>query len=242
MNELLLVGLIAVVAFAYALVGHGGASGYIALLTLAGFSIAVVRPSALVLNICVSAVAFAHYAAAGHFRWRLFWPFAVLAVPAAWLGAQVELDPLLYKRVLAMCLLVAVARLFGLFRGGEGPQREVPVPVALIIGAVLGLVSGLIGIGGGILLSPLLLLFRWADARTAAATSALFILVNSLAGIAALWSRTVTFGPQVLTWVGVAVLGGVLGGWTGARRLPELRLRQALGVVLIFAAIKLFLP
>lgn len=242
MNELLLIGLIALVAFAYALVGHGGASGYIALLTLAGFSVAVVRPSALVLNCCVSAVAFTQYAAAGHFRWRLFWPFAVLAVPAAWLGAQVELDPLLYKRVLALCLLVAVARLFGAFGDGEGPRRTVAVPVALLIGAVLGLVSGLIGIGGGILLSPLLLLFRWADARTAAATSALFILVNSLAGIAALWSPSVTFGPQVLTWVGVAVIGGLVGSWFGACRLPEIRLRQALGVVLTFAAIKLFLP
>jgi hypothetical protein len=242
MNEAVLIGLIALVAFAYSLVGHGGASGYIALLTLAGLSAAVVRPSALVLNVCVSAVAFMHYAKAGHFRWKLFWPFAALAVPAAWLGSQVVLDPLVYQRILALCLLVAVARLFGLFGNGEGERRAVPMALAIGIGAVLGLVSGVIGIGGGILLSPLLLLFRWADAKTTAATSALFILVNSLAGLAGLWSGGATFDPRMLTWVGVALVGGAVGSWLGARRMPEPRLRQALGAVLVLASFKLFFP
>jgi uncharacterized membrane protein YfcA len=242
MNEALLIGLIALVAFAYALVGHGGASGYIALLTLAGLSATVVRPSALVLNVCVSALAFVQFARSGHFQWKLFWPFAVLAVPAAWLGSHIDLDPLVYRRILALCLLVAVVRLFGLFGSGEGERREVPLGLALAIGAALGLVSGVIGIGGGILLSPILLLFRWADARTTAATSALFILVNSLAGIAGLWSTVAPFEPRMLTWVGVALVGGVAGSWVGARRMPEPRLRQALGVVLFFASFKLFLP
>lgn len=242
MNEALLIGLIALVAFAYSLVGHGGASGYIALLTLAGLSASVVRPSALVLNVCVSTIAFMHYASAGHFRWKLFWPFAVLAVPAAWLGAHVTLEPLVYKRILALCLLVAVARLFGLFGSGEEARREVPMALAIGIGAVLGLVSGVIGIGGGILLSPLFLLLRWADAKTTAATSALFILVNSLAGLAGLWSNGATLDPRMLTWVGVALVGGLAGSWLGARRVPEPRLRQALGVVLVFASFKLFFP
>ena len=242
MNEVLLIGLITLVAFAYALVGHGGASGYIALLTLAGLSILVVRPSALVLNICVSALAFVQFARAGHFRWKLFWPFALLAVPCAWLGSRVDLEPIVYQRLLALCLLVAVTRLFGLFGSGEGQQREVPVALAIGIGAVLGLIAGVIGIGGGILLSPLLLLFRWADAKTTAATSALFILVNSLAGLAGLWSGGATLDPHMLTWVGVALLGGLAGSWLGAQRVPEPRLRQALGVVLVFASVKLFFP
>lgn len=242
MNEVLLIGLLALVAFAYALVGHGGASGYIALLTLAGLSVSVVRPSALVLNVCVSALAYVQFARAGHFQWTLFWPFAVFAVPCAWLGSQVDLEPLLYQRILAGCLLVAVARLFGLFGSGEGERRAVPMAVALGIGALLGLVSGVIGIGGGILLSPLLLLFRWADAKTTAATSALFILANSLAGLAGLWSNGATLDPRMLTWVGVALVGGVAGSWLGARRVPEPRLRQALGLVLVFASVKLFFP
>lgn len=242
MSELLLIGLIALVAFAYALVGHGGASGYIALLTLAGLSAAVVRPSALALNVCVSAIAFVQYARAGHFRWTLFWPFAVLAVPAAWLGAQVELDPLVYKRLLALCLVVAVLRLLGAFGQGAGEGRPLPLGAAVMIGAALGFISGVIGIGGGILLSPLLLLFRWADARTTAATSALFILVNSLAGLLGVARTGAFFDPRMVGWVAVAVAGGMLGSWLGARRVPEPRLRQALGVVLFFAAVKLWWP
>jgi uncharacterized membrane protein YfcA len=242
MNEVLLIGLIGLVAFAYAMVGHGGASGYIALLTLAGVSTLAVRSSALALNVCVSAIAFVHYRQAGHFRWQLFWPFAVLAVPAAWLGAQVEVEPLVYKRMLALCLLAAVLRLLGVFGTGEGAQRPVPVAAALGIGAVLGLLSGIIGIGGGILLSPLLLLFRWADARTTAATSALFILVNSLAGLAGIVGEGIAFDPRMAGWVAVALAGGLLGSWLGARRVPEPRLRQALGVVLFFAAVKLWWP
>jgi hypothetical protein len=112
----------------------------------------------------------------------------------------------------------------------------------MVIGAVLGLLSGVIGIGGGILLSPLLLLFRWADARTTAATSALFILVNSLAGLLGLARTGASADPRLVGWVAVAVAGGMLGSWLGARRVPEPRLRQALGVVLFFAAVKLWWP
>ena len=242
MNDALLIGLIALVAFAYALVGHGGASGYIALLTLAGLSAVVVRPSALALNVCVSAIAFVQYRRAGHVRRDLFAPFAVPAVPAAWLGAQVEVEPLVYKRLLALCLLVAVLRLLGAFGTGEGAHRPVPLAAALVIGAALGFISGVIGIGGGILLSPLLLLFHWADARTTAATSALFILVNSLAGLAGLVGEGAAFDPRMIGWVAVAVGGGLLGSWLGARRVPEPRLRQVLGVVLLFAAVKLWWP
>src|SRR5690606_3708819 len=154
MDGTLLIALIALVACAYAMVGHGGASGYLALMALAGMSVAVMRPSALVLNLFVSAIAFTQFARAGHFSWTVFRPFALASIPAAWLGAQVQLDPLVYKRILAVCLLFAVARLFGLFGKGSTVLRPVPLGWGLLIGLLLGFVSGMIGIGGGILLSP----------------------------------------------------------------------------------------
>lgn len=242
MDPILLTALIGLVAFAYALVGHGGASGYLALMALAGTTIAVMRPTALMLNLFVSAIAFAQYARAGHFHWRTFWPFALLSVPMAWAGAQVVLDPAIYERVLAICLLFAVARLFGLFGKGTDAQRPVPLFAALGIGAVLGLVSGMIGIGGGILLSPILMLCRWADAKITAAISALFIFVNSAAGIMGVLFGGEALPSEMLHWILAAVGGGLLGSWIGASRLPELRLRQALGLVLLFASIKLMLP
>lgn len=231
--------LIALVAFAYAMVGHGGASGYLAVMALAGMSIAVMRPTALVLNLFVSAIAFVQYARGEHFRWRTFWPFAVLSVPAAWLGAQYMPDPVVYKRILAVCLLFAVARLFGMFGKVKGPAVPVPIAWALLIGAVLGLVSGMIGIGGGVLLGPLLLLFRWADMKTTAATTALFIFVNSLSGLAGALASGQTLDRHMVPWIAAAMAGGMLGGWLGAHRMQEKRLKQALGLVLLFASVKL---
>ncbi|HRF82020.1 MAG TPA: sulfite exporter TauE/SafE family protein [Flavobacteriales bacterium] len=242
MNEATLALLLALVAFLYASVGHGGASGYIAVMTLLGFAPEEVRPKALLLNLFVSAMAFAQFSRAGHFRWKLFWPFAVASVPMAWIGARIQLDVLVYKRVLALCLVFAVARLLGVFGRGDGPDRSPAWPVALGIGALLGLVSGMIGIGGGILLSPVLLLFRWSTAKESAAVSAAFIFVNSLAGLISLGASSGSglFDRDHVVWVGAALLGGSLGAYIGAQRFSQLRLRQVLGVVLLFASIKLF--
>jgi len=242
MNELLFLGLIAIVAFAYAMVGHGGASGYLALMALAGIPLLIARPSALMINLFVSAIAFTQYARAGHFRWALFWPFAITSVPMAWLGAQVEIDPLMYKRILAVCLLLAVVRLLGFFGSNDNMERPVPLVAALVIGAALGSVSGLIGIGGGILLSPVLLLMRWADTKVTACTSALFILVNSAAGLAGTEALTSVIDLRLLTWVAAAIIAGLVGAYIGARRLEQRRLSQALGVVLLFACVKLWWP
>ena len=242
MNELLFLSIIAVVAFAYAMVGHGGASGYLALMPLAGIPLIVARPSALMINLVVSAIAFAQYARAGHFRWPLFWPFAITSVPMAWLGAQVEIDPLMYKRILAVCLLLAVVRLLGFFGTNDKAERQVPLAAALLIGVTLGFVSGLIGIGGGILLSPVLLLMRWADTKVTACTSALFILVNSAAGLGGTPDLAAMIDVHLLSWVAVALCAGLVGAYIGARRLEQPRLRQALGVVLLFACVKLWWP
>jgi len=241
MDSTLLILLIAFVAFAYAMVGHGGASGYLALMALAGMSVVVMRPTALVLNLFVSAISFTLYARSGHFKWSTFCPFAVLSIPAAWLGAHVVLDPVIYKRILAVCLLFAVAKLFGFFGKGKDGLRPIPLVWGLLIGSALGFVSGMIGIGGGILLSPVLLLFNWADMKTTAATSALFIFVNSAAGIVGAFGNGETLGTEMVPWIIAAVLGGLLGSWIGAKRLNELRLKQALGIVLLFASVKLMM-
>lgn len=231
--------LLAGVAFAYAMVGHGGASGYLALLTLIGYAAGMVKPSALLLNLLVSSIAFVQFARAGHFRWNTFWPFALGSVPAAWFGARLHLDPLWYQRVLGCLLLFAVARMLWPSINSARDPEPMNVPLAIGLGALLGLVSGMIGIGGGIILSPLLLLLHWADVRTTAATSALFIFVNSASGLASLDRQGGGFNEHLLLWAGAAAAGGVLGAWIGSRRLPSARLRQALGIVLFFAAVKL---
>ncbi len=141
MNELTIALLLALVAFLYASVGHGGASGYIAVMTLLGFAPEVVRPTALTLNLFVSAMAFAQFTRAGHFRWRLFWPFAAASMPMAWMGARIHLDVVVYKRILAVCLLIAVGRLLGFFGGGDERKAPPALAVALAIGAVLGLMA-----------------------------------------------------------------------------------------------------
>jgi uncharacterized membrane protein YfcA len=242
MNDAVILLLVAAVAFAYALVGHGGASGYLALMGVLGFAPEVMRPTALVLNICVSLVAFVQFSAAGHFRWKLFWPFALASVPFAFMGGRIGLDPLWYKRALALCIIMAALRLFGVFGHGQRALREVPLGIALAVGALIGGLSGMLGIGGGILLSPVLLICAWADSKEAAAVSALFILVNSIAGLAGMSVQALHVDQDMLIWSATAILGGLFGSYIGARRAPEPRLRQALGAVLLLASIKLCWP
>lgn len=242
MNELLLIGLIALVAFAYAMVGHGGASGYLALLGIAGYAAEEMKPSALLLNLCVSVIAFVQFQRSGHFRWKIFWPFAALSVPFAFVGAGIELDPMVYQRILGACIVVAALRLLGVFKSRMVEVRPIHVPTALFIGATIGSLSGLLGIGGGVLLSPVLLLLAWADAKGAAAVSALFIFVNSAAGLVKLGSIGAAFTADMLQWTAAAIGGGLLGAWLGARQAPEPRLRQVLGGVLLLASVKLLWP
>ena len=242
MSSLATLVLLAMIAALYASVGHGGASGYLALMALLGHSQDVMRPSALMMNLFVSAIAFAQFARAGHFRWNLFWPFAIASVPMAFLGAQVTLDPLVYKRILALCLLFAVGRLFGLFGNTSTTQVTVRLPLAVLIGAALGLVSGMIGIGGGILLSPAILLLRWADVKETAGVSALFIFVNSAAGILGAFGSGATIGVDAWGWIAAVIFGGLIGGHIGSNLLKEPRLRQVLGAVLLLASVKLMLP
>jgi uncharacterized protein len=233
-----------VAAFLYATVGHGGASAYIAAMALAGVAPAEMRPIALQLNVLVSALATVKFYRAGHFRWSLFWPFAAVSIPAAYLGGAITLPGSAYKVLVGAVLLYAGWQLWWSARAGQElrPARPLPVPVAMAIGAVLGILSGLTGVGGGIFLSPILLLFGWAGTKQTSAVAAPFILVNSLAALAAGFVRNPTLPPDYAWWLMAAVL---VGGWAGAeygsRRFANPVIRQLLAVVLGIAGGKMVL-
>ena len=233
-----------VAAFLYASVGHGGASAYIAAMALAGVAPAEMRPVALQLNVVVSALATYKFYRAGHFRWSLFWPFASVSIPAAYLGGAIILPGSAYKVLVGLVLLYAGWQLWWSARaGGElRTLRRLPVPLAMAIGALLGVLAGLTGVGGGIFLSPLLLLLGWAGTRQTSAVAAPFILVNSLAALAAGFVRNPVPPPDYAWGLMAAVL---VGGWAGAeygsRRFANPIIRRLLALVLAIAGGKMVL-
>ena len=233
-----------VASFVYASVGHGGASAYIAAMALAGLAPAEMRPIALSLNIVVSSLATWKFWRAGHFRWRLFWPFAAVSTPFAYLGGAITLPGSIYKVVVGVVLLYAAWQLWRSARAGEEmrPVREPPIALAIAIGAVLGLLSGLTGVGGGIFLSPLLLMLGWAGTKQTSAVAAPFILVNSAAGLAAGFVAGTAALPP-LTWILAAtvLVGGWLGAEYGSRRFANPVVRRFLAVVLGVAGAKMVL-
>lgn len=233
-----------VAAFLYSSVGHGGASAYIAAMAIAGIAPAEMRPVALQLNVLVAALATFKFYRAGHFSWQLFWPFAVMSIPAAYLGGAITLPGTAYKILVGLVLLYAGWQLWWSARAGEELRatRQIPVALAMAIGAVLGVLSGLTGVGGGIFLSPILLLFGWAGTKETSAVAAPFILVNSMAALAAGLVRNPVPPPDYAWWLMAAVL---VGGWAGAeygsRRFANPLIRQVLAVVLGIAGGKMVL-
>jgi uncharacterized membrane protein YfcA len=237
---LLVCGAVLGVAFLYSSVGHAGASGYIAVLTLFNYAPEVVRPVALVLNILVATIGTVQFVRAGHFSWKVFWPFGIPAVPLAFLGGYLTLPTKPFKILVGIVLLVSAA--WFLFKPGPDQETKPPaVPLAAGVGGVLGFLAGLTGTGGGVFLTPSLIILRWAPTKTAAATSVLFILLNSIAGLAGNISATKSFPTFALTFAGVAVVGGSLGSYLGARRLDVTVVKRLLAVVLVIAGIKLVL-
>ncbi len=238
---LLVVGML-LAAFGYASVGHGGASAYIAAMALAGIAPAEMRPVALLLNILVSSLGTWKFYRAGYFRWRLFWPFAVVSIPMAYLGGAITLPGQAYKILVGVVLLYAAVQLWRSGKSGEEMRavRESPLGWAMAIGAGMGLLAGLTGVGGGIFLSPLLLMLGWAGTKQTSAVAAPFILVNSIAGLAAGFVAKSATLPSYVWILGAAVLvGGWLGAEYGSRRFANPVVRRVLAVVLALAGAKM---
>lgn len=228
----------------YASVGHAGASGYLASMALLGVPVGAMRPTALAVNVCVACIACAQFVRAGHFSWRLSWPFAVASVPAAFLGGWLTLPPRPTQWVIGAALLLAAARMAWMAAGVQlkpRPLRRPPLPVAAGCGGALGLLAGLSGTGGGIFLSPLLLVCRWADAKRTAATSAMFILLNSLAGLGGLSVRGTLPTTHLMVLAAAACAGGAAGAFWGSRHAPPRAMHAVLMVVLLVAGGKLLL-
>jgi uncharacterized protein len=229
-------------AFGYAAVGHGGASAYIAAMALAGVAPAEMRPMALLLNVLVSTLGTWKFHRAGFFRWRLFWPFAVVSIPMAYLGGAVTLPGEAYKILVGVVLLYAAWQLWRSGSRGEEMRevREPPLGWAMLIGAAMGFLAGLTGVGGGIFLSPLLLMLGWAGTKQTSAVAAPFSLVNSLAGLAAVFVATSAALPGYVLILAPAVLvGGWLGAEYGSRRFANPLVRRVLAVVLALAGAKM---
>jgi len=234
----LLLALIFTAAVLYSSVGHGGASGYLAAMALMGLAPALMKPAALAMNIAVAGLVFVRLARAGHFDWRLFAPFAIGSIPLATIGGAYTLGDAGYKILVGVALLIAAARLFVEHTDTE-PTGRPPRWAALAIGAVLGLLSGLSGVGGGIFLSPVLLFLGWTGMRSNAAMAAAFIVVNSAAGLAGYAASDKPWPAEIPMYVMTAVVGGAIGSELAVRRLAPVQLKKLLGVVLLIAAAKM---
>src|SRR6266478_1587876 len=229
---------IGVIAFLYSSVGHAGASGYIATMTLFGIVPAVIRPTALVLNILVASIGAFQFWRAGHFCWKLFWPFVLLSIPAAYVGGYLQPSASVLRILIGIVLLFSAARL--LFRRSDPPQTYPPSqPVAISVGAGLGFLAGLTGTGGGIFLTPLLLFCSWAKIRQAAAVSALFIWVNSIAGLVGYFTKVHSIPSLGIFLAAAAIVGGLIGSRLGSRHFPVRVISVFLSTVLLIAGTKL---
>lgn len=231
--------LLFLVAFLYSSVGHGGASGYLALMAIFSIAPEVMKPTALLLNLFVSATSFIQFYRGKHFNWKLFLPFAIASVPMAYLGGLMKIESGLYKKILGVLLLLPIVRLLFFPNISVAELKKSNTAWSVLIGAVIGLLSGMIGIGGGIILSPILLMLKWADQKQTAAISALFIFVNSLAGLVGQLAKGIHFSADMVAYVVVAFAGGIGGAYFGAMKFGQNILKYLLAIVLILAAYKL---
>jgi uncharacterized membrane protein YfcA len=237
--------LIFAAAALYGSVGHAGASGYLAAMALVGLQQDVMKPTALALNILAASIVSVRFWRAGYFDWRTFWPFALGSIPLAFFGGGLKLPGGLYKQIVGALLILAALRMIQTASRArdQADSRATPPPilVAIMIGAVIGVVSGLTGTGGGIFLTPTLLLMGWARIRTASGVSAPFILVNSIAGLSGNVLSVRSLPPHLWLWALSAALGAALGSELGSRRFAPRTLRYLLSLVLIIAGCKLLL-
>lgn len=238
----LIAACMAVAAALYSSVGHGGASAYLAIMALFAVAPETMRPTALALNLVVAGIGAARYWLRRQTNFRLLLAFAVTAMPAAFLGGSIQLPPEYYRPLVGALLLAAALRLF--WQPKRLAWRETAAPslfVTLPVGAALGLLAGLTGTGGGIFLSPLIILFAWEQPRHTSGVAAGFIFLNSVAGLLGNVASVRALPPEMPWWMLAVALGALLGTWLGVEKLPRERLLQALGLVLILAGFKLVL-
>jgi uncharacterized membrane protein YfcA len=243
-EDLLLAALFFAAALLYSSVGHAGASAYLAAMALLNMPVVVMRPTALVLNLFVASIVVIRFAGAGHLPWHSLVPLAIGSVPAAFLGGSVDLPGEIYRPLVAAVLLAGAWRL----ATSQPPLDDedapgVPWIPGILSGAAIGLLAGLTGTGGGIFLTPMLVLAGWSGTRDAAGLSGSFILLNSISGLAGLLTGGLSLPAALPLWIAAVAAGGLIGSWLGAARYSILNLRRALAVVLVLAAAKLvFLP
>ncbi len=241
--EIVIVLTIFVVAVLYSSVGHGGASGYLAVMALFAIAPETTKPTALILNLFVALIAFVQFYRAGNFDRKIFLPFAMASIPFAFVGGMIHLPTAVYKVILGVALMLAAIRL-AINLKSESEIKPPQIWICLLIGAGLGFVSGLIGIGGGIFLTPILLLTNWSETKKAAGVSALFIWVNSFSGLLGNWllgkdSQISNLPTIVWFWIGTAIVGGLIGATLGSYHLNSLILRRVLAFGLMVAGAKL---
>lgn len=241
-EEVVLAVLILLTALLYSSVGHGGASGYLAAMALLGLAPEVMRPTALLLNILVATIALVRFFRAGAFSWNLFWPLALASIPCAYVGGTITLPGHFYKPLVGIVLMVSAWHiLHTASRSVQLNTGHPPFPILMLLGASIGWLSGLTGVGGGIFISPLLLYFRWALARVVSGVVAAFVLVNSIAGLFGEASAAHNLPAAMIYWGIAACVGGWIGAEYGSRHISNATIRMLLGLVLIIAGLKLFI-
>ncbi|MCF8274808.1 MAG: sulfite exporter TauE/SafE family protein [Flavobacteriaceae bacterium] len=239
-NIYLFLIMLPIISFLYSSVGHGGASGYLAMMALFSFAPETMKPTALLLNLFVAGISFYYYYKEGYFNKKLFISFALTSIPLAFLGGTIEIDASIYKKILAVLLVFAILKMLNVFGKESDTIKQVKLWQGLVVGGIIGFFSGLIGIGGGIILTPVILLLHWGKMKEAAAVSALFIWVNSASGLIGQLSTGISLNMDSFILVAIALIGGIFGGYFGSKKINNQNLRYILAFVLVIACVKLF--
>jgi uncharacterized protein len=241
-SSLFIASLIFFAALLYSSVGHGGASGYLAVMALMSVAPESMRPAALTLNVLVSSIALFKFYRVKAFSWTLLLPIIAGSIPFAFVGGLIALPTYIYKPIIGMVLMVAAWQIFSRASHAPSAIKGSPAKLSLVgMGAGLGLLSGLTGVGGGIFLSPILILMNWAETKMISGIAAAFILVNSLSGLAGVLTQPYVLPEGLIVWALAAVIGGLIGAEYGSRRLANPAIRKLLALVLVIAGIKMLL-